>query len=122
MQTLTRTEPSPTLVQRAHLLESSERDRCTGAPVMTLALDEDDFHDVADRLGGVETADGILVELADRLQDRLCVAGVTTHLAHDRLGIVCIGLACDDHVGDDVARALATPVQLGTEWIEVRAS
>ena len=121
MQTLTRTQPSTTLVQRAHLLESTERDRSTGAPVMTLVLDEDDFHDVSDRLG-VETADGILVELADRLQDRLCPAGVTTHLAHDHLGIVCIGLACDDHVGDDVARALATPLQLGTEWVEVRAS
>ena len=121
MQTLTRTQPGITLVQRAHLLEGAERDRCTGAPVMTLVLDEDDFHDVSDRLG-VESADSILVELADRLQDRLCVAGVTTHLAHDHLGIVCIGLACDDRVSDDVVRALATPLQLGTEWIEFRAS
>jgi GGDEF domain-containing protein len=110
-----------TLVQRAHLVDAPERDRITGASVLTLVLDEDDFHDVSDRLG-VETADGILVELADRLQDRLCPAGVTTHLSHDHLGIVCIGLACDDRFDDDVVRALATPLKVGTELIEVRAS
>ena len=121
MQTLTRTQTDTTLVQRAHLLASADRDRSTGAPVMLLVLDEDDFRDVGDRLG-VEMADGILVELADRLQDRLCPAGVTTHLAHEQLGIVCIGLACDDRVGEDVAQALATPLQLGTRWVEVRAS
>ncbi len=110
-----------TLVQRAHLLASEERDRCTGAPVTTLVLDPDDFSDVSDRLG-VESADGILVALADRLQARLCTAGVTTHLSHDQLGIVCIGLACDDHVDDEVVRALAAPIELGCELVEVRAS
>ena len=110
-----------TLVQRAHLVDAPERDRCTGAPVLHLILDADDFSDVSERLGS-DTADGILVELADRLQVRLCPAGVTTHLAHDHLGIVCVGLSCDDHVSDDVVRALATPIELGTELIEVRAS
>ena len=110
-----------TLVQRAHLVDAVERDRSTGAPVLHLVLDADDFSDVSDRIG-IDTADGILVELADRLQARLCPSGVTTHLAQDHLGIVCIGLASDDHVGDDVARALATPIELGAELIEVRAS
>jgi GGDEF domain-containing protein len=110
-----------TLVQRAHLVDAAERDRSTGAPVLHLVLDADDFSDVSDRLGG-DAADGLLVELADRLQTRLCPVGVTTHLAHDHLGIVCIGLACDDDVSSDVVRALATPIELGSELIEVRAS
>ena len=110
-----------TLVQRAHLVDAAERDRSTGAPVLHLVLDADDFSDVSDRIGA-DTADGILVALADRLQARLCPSGVTTHLAHDVLGITCIGLACDDHVGDDVARALATPIEIGSELVEVRAS
>ena len=110
-----------TLVQRAHLVDAAERDRSTGAPVLNLVLDAEDFSDVSDRIGA-ETADGILVQLADRLQARLCLSGVTTHLAHDHLGIVCIGLACDDQFSDDVARALATPIELGTELVEVRAS
>jgi GGDEF domain-containing protein len=110
-----------TLVQRAHLVDAPERDRMTGAPVLHLVLDAEDFSDVSDRVGP-DTADGILLELADRLQARLCPSGVTTHLAHDHLGIVCIGLACDDQVNDDVARALATPIVLGNELVEVRAS
>ena len=110
-----------TLVQRAHLVDAPERDRMTGAPVLHLVLDADDFSDVSDRLGAA-TADGVLVELADRLQARLCPVGVTTHLAHDHLGITCVGLASDDHVGDDVVRALATPIELGAELVEVRAS
>jgi GGDEF domain-containing protein len=110
-----------TLVQRAHLVDATERDRVTGAPVLNLVFDADDFSDLSDRLGS-DAADGILVELADRLQARLCPSGVTTHLAHDHLGIVCVGLATDDRVGDDVARALATPIELGPELIELRAS
>ncbi len=110
-----------TLVQRAQLVDAEERDRSTGAPVLHLVLDADDFSDVTDRLGG-DAGDGLLVQLADRLQARLCPSGVTTHLAHDRLGITCIGLASDDRVSDDVVRALATPIELGSDLIEVRAS
>jgi GGDEF domain-containing protein len=109
-----------TLVQRAHLVAAAP-DRCTGGSVTTLVLDADDFHDVSDRLGA-EAADHLLVELADRLQARLCRCGVTTHLSHDELGIDCIGLAADHHVDAEVVRALATPLELGHELVEVRAS
>lgn len=109
-----------TLVQRAHLVAAAP-DRCTGGPVTTLVLDIDDFQDVFDRLGG-EAADHLLVELADRLQSRLCRCGVTTHLSHDQLGIDCIGLAADQRIDDHVARALATPLELGHELVEIRAS
>lgn len=109
------------LVQRAHLVAVDQRDRSTGGPVTTLVLDPDDLHDVTDRLGW-EAGSRILVELADRLQARLCQAGVTTHLDPECLGIRCIGLARDDRVADDVARALATPLEVGSELIEVRAS
>jgi predicted signal transduction protein with EAL and GGDEF domain len=108
------------LVQRARLVDAPAPDRCTGGPVTTLVLDPDDFHDVADRLGP-DAADRILVELADRLQDRLCACGVTTHLSHDGLGIECIGLAGDPFVDADVVRALAAPLALGDELVEVRA-
>ena len=121
MLTMSRPDERITLVQRAQLVDSDERDRSTGGPMLTVVLDPDDFTDVQDRLG-VEVADGILVELADRLQARLCRSGVTTHLAHDNLGIVCIGLACDDPVGDDVVQALATPLEVGGELVELRAS
>jgi predicted signal transduction protein with EAL and GGDEF domain len=110
---------STILVQRAHLIDAPEPDRCTGGPITTLVLDPDDFHDVADRLGP-DVADRILVELADRLQDRLCACGVTTHLAHDTLGIECIGLAGDPFVDADVVRALAAPLSVGSELVEVR--
>ena len=110
-----------TLVQRARLVDAAEPDRSTGGPVTTLVLDPEDFCDVADRLGA-DAADRILVELADRLQDRLCRCGVTTHLAHDALGVRCIGLAGEPFVDDEVVRALATPVVLGDELVEVRAS
>ncbi|HJR25274.1 MAG TPA: diguanylate cyclase [Acidimicrobiales bacterium] len=110
-----------TLVQRAHLVDAAERDRSTGAPVLHVVFDADDFSDMSDRIG-TERADGILVQLADRLQARLCPSGVTTHLSHEQLGITCIGLACGDDVSHDVARALATPIELGTELVEVRAS
>jgi GGDEF domain-containing protein len=110
-----------TLVQRAQLIDAAEPDRSTGGPVTTLVLDADDFRDVADRIGGDAGAQ-ILGELADRLQDRLCRCGVTTHLALDALGIVCIGLAGDDHVDADVVQMLATPFRLGDELLEVRAS
>jgi GGDEF domain-containing protein len=110
-----------TLVQRAHLVDAPEPDRCTGGPVTTLVLDPDDFQDVADRIGG-DAGALILGELADRLQDRLCRCGVTTHLAHDALGIVCIGLAGDRHVDADLVQMLATPFPLGDALLEVRAS
>lgn len=109
-----------TLVQRAHLVDAAP-DRCTGGPVTTLVLDADDLHDVADRLGA-EAADRVLVELADRLQARLCACGVTTHLSHDALGIDCIGLSTGERVDADVVRALATPLAVGRELVEVRAS
>jgi GGDEF domain-containing protein len=110
-----------TLVQRARLvLDEQRRDACTGGPITTLVLDADDLADVRDRLG--HGHDDVLVELADRLQARLCSCGVTTHPAHDQLGIVCIGLASDDLVAPDVLRALATPLDLGDELVEVRAS
>ena len=109
-----------TLVQRAHLV-AAEPDRCTGGPVTTIVLDPDDFHDVADRIG-TDHADRILVELADRLQQRLCGCGVTTHLSHDTLGIDCIGLTAEDRIDHDVVRALAQPLELGNDLVEVRAS
>lgn len=109
-----------TLVQRARLVAAAP-DRCTGGSVTTLVLDAEDFIDVRDRLGA-DSADRILVELADRLQARLCRCGVTTHLARDAFGISCIGLAGDDHIDADVWGALALPLELGTELIEVRAS
>jgi predicted signal transduction protein with EAL and GGDEF domain len=109
-----------TLVQRAHLVAAAP-DRCTGGPVTTLVLDADDFHDVTDRRG-TDAADRILVELADRLQARLCACGVTTHLSHAALGIDCVGLAADDHIDHDVVRALALPLELGDDLVEVRAS
>lgn len=108
-----------TLVQRAHL-EAGGSDRCTGGPVTTLVLDADDFHEVTDRLGR-EHADRVLLELADRLQDRLCRCGVTTHLSHDLLGISCIGLVGDQHLDADVSSALAQPLDLCDGLIEVRA-
>jgi predicted signal transduction protein with EAL and GGDEF domain len=109
------------LVQRAQLVAVDQRDLCTGGAITTLVLDADDLHDVNDRLGW-EAGERILVELADRLQSRLCQAGVTTHLDPEGRGIRCIGLTCDDHVVADVTRALATPLQLGHELVEVRAS
>jgi predicted signal transduction protein with EAL and GGDEF domain len=110
-----------TLVQRAHLVDAPEPDRCTGGPVTTVVLDADDFQDLADRLGG-DAGTRILGELADRLQARLCRCGVTTHLAHDALGIVCIGLAGDDGVDAALVEMLSTPFELGDDLLEVRAS
>jgi GGDEF domain-containing protein len=110
----------PTLVQRARLVDVERRDPLTGAPVAELVLDPEDLADVNARLGG-EAVDQLLVELADRLQVRLCAAGVTTHLDLDHLGIVCIGLACDHAVAADVVRALAAPLEVGRELVEVRA-
>lgn len=109
-----------TLVQRARLVDAPP-DRWTGGPVTTLVLDADDFHDVTDRLGS-DAADRVLVELADRLQARLCSCGVTTHLSHDGLGIDCIGLTAAGRIDRDVARALAQPLELGDDLVEVRAS
>jgi predicted signal transduction protein with EAL and GGDEF domain len=111
----------PRLVQRAQLVDAAQRDALTGGPITDLVLDPDDLADVNARLGW-EAGDRLLVELADRLQVRLCSAGVTTHLDLDRLGIRCVGLACDHAVAADVVRALATPLELGAELVEVRAS
>ena len=111
----------PTLVQRARLVDVPERDDLTGAPVAQLVLDPDDLADVNARLGW-EAVDHLLFELTERLQVRLCPAGVTTHLDLDHLGIVCVGLACDHAVAADVARALATPLEVGQELVEVRPS
>ena len=111
----------PTLVQRAHLVDAPRRDALTGAPVAELVLDPDDLADVNARLGWEAVAE-LLLELTERLQVRLCPAGVTTHLDLDHLGIVCVGLACDHAVVADVARALATPLEVGAELVEVRAS
>ena len=111
----------PTLVQRAQLVDVERRDALTGAPVAELVLDPEDLADVNARLGW-EAGDQLLVELAERLQVRLCSAGVTTHLDLDHPGIVCIGLACDHAVAADVVRALATPLEVGQELVEVRAS
>ena len=111
----------PRLVQRAHLVEAAHRDQLTGGPVTDLVLDPDDLADVNARLGW-EAVDRLLLELADRLQVRLCATGVTTHLDLDHLGIRCVGLACDHAVAADVARALATPLEVGDELVEVRAS
>ena len=110
-----------TLVQRARLVsDTGRRDECTGAPIRVLVLNAEDLADVSDRLGG-HGCDEIIVELADRLQARLCQCGVTTHLANDGLGIECVGLLSDDAVGPEILRALATPLDLDGELVEVRA-
>ncbi len=111
----------PKLVQRAHLVAVAQRDRLTGGPVTDLVLDPDDLADVNARLGW-EAVDQLLVELADRLQVRLCGAGVTTHLDLDHLGIRCVGLACDHAVASEVVRALAAPLEVGDQLVEVRTS
>ena len=111
----------PTLVQRARLVDVARRDPLTGGPVAELVLDPDDLADVNARLGW-EAVDQLLAELAERLQVRLCGAGVTTHLDLDHLGIVCVGLACDHAVAAEVVRVLAVPLEIGAELVEVRAS
>jgi GGDEF domain-containing protein len=111
----------PPLVQRARLVDLDRRDPLTGAPVAELVLDPDDLTDVSDRLG-CEAVDQLLVELTERLQVRLCPAGVTTHLDLDHLGILCVGLACDHAVAAEVVEALAMPLEVGRELVEVRPS
>lgn len=119
MQAARSQDLSPTLVQRAHLVDAAGQDPLTGAPVTELVLDPDDLADVTARLGW-EAADRLLLELADRLQHRLCPCGVTTHLDLDHLGIRCVGLVGEPPAGPAVVRALATPLEVGDELVEVR--
>jgi predicted signal transduction protein with EAL and GGDEF domain len=118
-QTTLRPDALP-LLQRALLHDDGPSGWPVGSPVATLLLDRDDFRDLDDRLGG-EAADRVLAELADRLQERLCQCGVTTHLDAARLGIRCEGLACGDPLVAAIARALSDPIQVGAQAVEVRA-
>lgn len=118
-QTTLRPDALP-LLQRALLHDDGPSGWPMGSPVATLLLDQDDFRDLDDRLGG-EAADRVLAEIADRLQERLCHCGVTTHLDTVRLGIRCEGLACGDPLVDAITRALSDPVRVGAQVVEVRA-
>jgi predicted signal transduction protein with EAL and GGDEF domain len=117
-QTTLRPDSLP-LLQRARLQDDGPCGWPVGSPVATLLLDGDDFRDLNERLGG-ETGDRVLAELADRLQERLCQCGVTTHLDTDRLGIRCEGLACGDPLTTEIARALSNPLRVGNDVVEVR--
>jgi GGDEF domain-containing protein len=118
-QTTLRPDTLP-LLQRARLHDDGPSGWPAGSPVATLLLDDDDFRDLNERLGG-EAGDRVLAEIADRLQERLCQSGVTTHLDSDRLAIRCEGLACGDPLTGEITRALADPLQVGLEVVEVRA-
>jgi GGDEF domain-containing protein len=118
-QTTPRPDALP-LLQRARLHDDGPSGWPAGSPMATLLLDGDDFRDLNERLGG-ETADRLLAEIADRLQERLCQSGVTTHLNTDRLAIRCEGLTCGDPLTDEITRALSDPLRVGPEVVEVRA-
>lgn len=118
-QTTLRPDALP-LLQRARLHDDGPSGWPTGSPVATLLLDGDDFRDLNERLGA-ETGDRVLAEIADRLQERLCSCGVTTHLDTGRLGVRCEGLACGDPLTTAISHALAEPLHLGHEIVEVRA-
>jgi predicted signal transduction protein with EAL and GGDEF domain len=107
-------------LQRASLRDDGPCGWPAGGPVATLLLDAEDFRDLSDRLGG-EAGDRLLVELADRLQERLCPCGVTTHLDATGLGIRCEGLLPGEPLTAEVSDALVHPLRLGSEVVEVRA-
>jgi hypothetical protein len=107
------------LLQRASLRDEGRCGWPAGAPVATLILDADDLGDVNERLGA-ETGDLVLAELADRLQERLCRTGVTTHLDREGPGIRCEGLSCGDPLPSVIAQALRAPFRVGREVVEVR--
>jgi GGDEF domain-containing protein len=119
-QTTTLRPEALPLLQRARLHDEGPCGWPVGSPVATLLLDGDDFRDLNERLGA-ETGDRVLAELADRLQERLCGCGVTTHLDSERLAIRCEGLACGDPLTNEITRALSDPLRLGAEVVEVRA-
>jgi GGDEF domain-containing protein len=107
------------LLQRAQLRDDGPCGWPAGGAVVTLLLDHEDLRDLADRLGS-EAADHALVDLADRLQERLSRFGVTTHLSTD--GIRCEGLDPRDPLAAEVGDALREPLQVGPEVIEVRVA
>ncbi len=108
------------LLQRAELRDDGLAGWPTGGPVATLVFDADDFRDLGERLGD-ESGDRVLVALADRLQERLCPCGVTTHLDLSRRGIRCEGLSAEDHVADEVVQALVLPLLVGDQLVAVQA-
>ena len=108
------------ILQRAELWDDGMAGWPTGGPVATLVFDADDFRDLGERLGD-EAGDRVLVEISDRLQERLCPCGVTTHLDLVRRGIRCEGLTHEDPVADEIVQALVLPFRIGNQLVEVRA-
>ncbi len=108
------------ILQRAELWDDGMAGWPIGGPVATLVFDADDFRDLGERLGD-EAGDRVLVELSDRLQERLCPCGVTTHLDLLRRGIRCEGLTREDPVAEEIVQALVLPFRIGDHLVEVRA-
>ena len=112
------------LLQRAHLVHALKRATRMGTQVAVLYLDLDDFDDVNERLGR-ELGDQVLIVLAARLQACLRGTDFTARLEGDEFAIICEDLT-DPHdlamVMRRISDALAAPVHVGGNTIEVRAS
>jgi len=111
-------------LQRAHLVHALRRAKRTTSRVALLFLDIDDFHAINERSGS-EVGDQVLIEIAARLQACLRDTDLTARLDGDEFVIVCEDLsepADVEVVTRRITDALAAPLHIGSEVIEVRAS
>jgi diguanylate cyclase len=97
------------------------RSRRTGAPIVVLMIDLNDFKPVNDQLGH-HAGDIVLQHVAERMMQTVRQEDIVARLGGDEFAILVENGSDPDSVAARVAAAVGLPVTIGAEQVAVRAS